>query len=66
MPDEQATQPEHFPMPFDEWVGTLASGWRFLVAAFRHRVRVHGQLQHQRLAAEWAADFEAFKNEPTS
>lgn len=59
------TQPAHFPMPFDEWGGMQASGWRFLVAAFRHEVRVKGQLQHQRLATEWSADFEAFKSQPT-
>lgn len=73
MPDERGDleerevderQPEHFPMPFEEWAGTNASAWRFLIAAFRQAVRKKGQLQHQRLATEWAADFEAFRTTP--
>lgn len=54
------TQPERFPVEFDEWAHGQASPQRTLVAGFRHEMRMKGELQKRKPFAAWDAAFAEF------
>lgn len=54
------TQPDEFPVDFDEWAGGLAPVWRTAIAGFRHTVRAADQLRALRARTAWQADFDTF------
>lgn len=57
------SQPDRFPIDFDEWASSRRRYERIMVAGFRATVRAAGDLTRRRSVDEWNAVFAAFGGE---
>ena len=63
VPTEETTPVVEYPVDFEEWAAGQSGIYRVLVAGYRYRVRVAGELTAFKQREEWSEGFAAFRNE---